>query len=243
MKNPSVTDWYAGQHILVTGATGFMGKVLVEKLLRSCPKITTIYLLIRTKRGREPNQRLEDFVNTPIFDGIRDRSDGEKLFGKLKVICGDVMQNNLNLSKENAEMLKENVGVVFHMAANVRFDQALKPALLMNTGGTLRVLDFCCTMKKLNAFVHVSTSYCHCNETVLEEKTYKAPHNPKKILELVSWMEDDLLKMLTPRLIKNSPNTYAYTKCLTEQLVAEYASRIPILIARPSIGKTINGDN
>lgn len=237
MKNPSVTDWYAGQHILVTGATGFMGKVLIEKLLRSCPKIATIYLLVRPKRGKEPTQRLEDFVNTPIFDKIRDRKDGETLLSKLKAVCGDVTQANLSLSKETANVLREHVGVVFHMAANVRFDQALKPALLMNTGGTLRMLDFCCGMKKLNAFVHVSTSYCHCDETVLEERTYKAPHNPRKILELVSWMDDELLGMVTPRLIKNSPNTYAYTKCLTEQLVAEYASRIPVLIARPSISK------
>lgn len=54
---------------------------------------------------------------------------------------------------------------------------------------------------------------------------------------MVTWMDDDLLALLTPRLIKNAPNTYAYTKCLTEQLVSEYASEIPIAIARPSIGK------
>lgn len=90
-------------------------------------------------------------------------------------------------------------------------------------------------MKNLSAFLHVSTSYCHCDETELEERTYRAPHNPRKILDLVGWMEDDLLDLLTPRLIKTSPNTYAYTKCLTEQLVAEYAQKIPILIARPSI--------
>lgn len=49
-------------------------------------------------------------------------------------------------------------------------------------------------------------------------------------------MDDDLVDMLTPHLLKNSPNTYAYTKCLTEELVKEYSKRIPVAIARPSIG-------
>lgn len=32
------------------------------------------------------------------------------------------------------------------------------------------------------------------------------------------------------------PNTYAYTKALTEDLVYSYAGRIPLVITRPSIG-------
>lgn len=175
----SIRDWYSNKHILITGATGFMGKVLVEKLLRSCPKLRSIHLLVRPKRGREPQQRLDDFINAPVFDRIRDRSDADKLFSKLRVVCGDVTQPNLNLKIEDADELRENVSVVFHMAANVRFDQPLKPAIVMNTGGTMKVLDFCCTLKKLQAFVHVSTSYCHCDETTLEERIYTAPHNPR----------------------------------------------------------------
>lgn len=62
----SVPEWYAGQNVFITGATGFMGKILVEKLLRSCPKIASIYILIRPKRGRNPNERLNDFLNTPV---------------------------------------------------------------------------------------------------------------------------------------------------------------------------------
>lgn len=56
------------------------------------------------------------------------------------------------------------------------------------------------------------------------------------ILDLVKWMDADLLKMLTPKLLSDSPNTYAYTKCLTEHLVSEYQDKLPIVICRPSIG-------
>lgn len=66
MGDSKVADFYENQHVLITGATGFMGKVLVEKLLRSCPKIGTIYLLIRNKKGKESAQRVNEFLNCPV---------------------------------------------------------------------------------------------------------------------------------------------------------------------------------
>lgn len=236
MEIPSdIAGWYAGQNIFITGATGFMGKVLVEKLLRCCPDISTIYIVIRNKKGRSSLQRLEDFLNCPVFDKLRDDPKADKILGKLKCLNGDVAYPYLNLSETDRSELEENVTTVFHMAANVRFDQPLKSAVLLNTGGTLNVLDLACRFRKLKIFIHTSTSYCHCDQKKLEEKLYPAPHNPRHILDLVKWMDGDLLKMLTPKLLANSPNTYAYTKCLTEQLVSEYGARIPIVIARPSI--------
>jgi fatty acyl-CoA reductase len=170
-----------------------------------------------------------------VFDKLRDQPDGEKLLKKINCIAGDITQPNLNLSNDDEKTLQDSVDIIFHMAANVRFDQSLKTAVLFNTGGTKNLLDVACTLKKLTAFIHVSTSYCHCNEVRLEEKLYKAPHDPRKILDMVSWMDETMLESLTPKLLKSSPNTYAYTKCLTEQLVSEYASRLPLVIARPSI--------
>lgn len=51
LSRTSVVEFYNGKNILITGATGFMGKVLVEKLLRDCPDVNTIYILVRMKRG------------------------------------------------------------------------------------------------------------------------------------------------------------------------------------------------
>mgnify|MGYP005984419535 CR=1 FL=1 len=166
---------------------------------------------------------------------MRNQPNSEKLFNKLYCISGDTTQANLNISNDDQKTLQDNVDVVFHMAATVRFDQTLKAAVTHNTVGTKNLLDFLCTFKKLAAFVHVSTSYCHCTHVELHEKVYQAPHDPRKILDMVTWMDDDLLNFLTPRLIQKWPNTYAYSKCLTEQLVVEYSSKIPIVIARPSI--------
>jgi fatty acyl-CoA reductase len=45
-----IVPFYRGKNILITGATGFVGKVLLEKMLRSL-EINRIYLLVRTKKG------------------------------------------------------------------------------------------------------------------------------------------------------------------------------------------------
>ena len=62
----SVRDFYRDRSIFITGGTGFMGKVLVEKLLRSCAGIKNIYLLMRPKRGQDVQQRLQELLNAPV---------------------------------------------------------------------------------------------------------------------------------------------------------------------------------
>ena len=66
MTSISIADFYAGRSILVTGATGFMGKVLVEKLLRSCPSLEAVYILVRPKRGQDVQQRLGDIIKSKV---------------------------------------------------------------------------------------------------------------------------------------------------------------------------------
>lgn len=65
-SNASVRDFYKGRSILVTGGTGFMGKVLIEKLLYTVPEIANIYILMRPKRGKSVLQRLEDMHRLPV---------------------------------------------------------------------------------------------------------------------------------------------------------------------------------
>ncbi|KAG7261684.1 hypothetical protein CRUP_002304 [Coryphaenoides rupestris] len=59
---PSVADYYVGKSVLITGGTGFMGKVLVEKLLRSCPGVKALYLLVRPKASQTMQQRVSDMM-------------------------------------------------------------------------------------------------------------------------------------------------------------------------------------
>lgn len=63
LSRTSVVEFYNGKNILITGATGFMGKVLVEKLLRDCPDVNCIYILVRMKRGGKNRSEKSRFVS------------------------------------------------------------------------------------------------------------------------------------------------------------------------------------
>lgn len=62
----SIPEFYNNRDVFITGATGFVGKVLIEKLLRSCPNIKRVFLLLRSKRSKSINQRLEEIKNTAV---------------------------------------------------------------------------------------------------------------------------------------------------------------------------------
>lgn len=168
-----------------------------------------------------------------VFDRIREMCP-ERL-QKIRTVKGDVTQEGLGLSENDVNEMVENVSIVFHCAANVSFNQRLKDAANMNTQGTFRVLTMAEKLTKLVAFVHCSTAYCQCDEAVLEERGYPPPHNPLLIVEMTNRMDDDFLEYITPKLLKTLPNTYAYTKALTEGLVSTFKDKFPIAIARPSI--------
>lgn len=54
-----VQEFYRDATIFLTGGTGFLGKMLIEKLSRSCPHVKHIYLLIRNKKGKNVSERID----------------------------------------------------------------------------------------------------------------------------------------------------------------------------------------
>lgn len=70
MEQQSIAEFYRGKSVFITGATGFMGKVLVEKLLRSCPAVDNLYLLMRPAKGKDVSARLQEFNENPVSDSF-----------------------------------------------------------------------------------------------------------------------------------------------------------------------------
>lgn len=66
MEESSIAEFYRGRSVFITGATGFMGKVLVEKLLRSCPGVDQLYLLMRPSKGKDVSARLVEFIDNQV---------------------------------------------------------------------------------------------------------------------------------------------------------------------------------
>lgn len=230
---PSIPEFYRGKGIFITGATGFMGKVLVEKILRSCPEVKTLYLLVRPKKGKEPVQRIEEIVSSKLFNTLRE--DYPEFHKKLIPVCGDILHDNLGVCQTDEQKMIDNVQIVFHSAATVRFDEEMKLSVEMNVHGTNRVLQFCKKLVHIESFLHVSTAYANCNVKKIEEKVYEPPLHPSKILDATGWMGTEILNMLTPKMIKDRPNTYTYTKSIAEYLVHEARRELPVAIFRPSI--------
>jgi fatty acyl-CoA reductase len=66
MHANSIGDYYKNKSIFITGSTGFLGKLLIEKLLFTCPEIKNIYCLVREKNGILPDQRLNEIISCKV---------------------------------------------------------------------------------------------------------------------------------------------------------------------------------
>lgn len=232
MREIFVANSYADQSVLVTGATGFLGKVLVEKLLRDCPKVKRIYILLRAKKGDSLEKRFESFKNLIIFKDLK-KNDPSAL-NKVFAINGDFMEPQSGISESDFDHLTKNLNYIIHCAASVKFDEPLKIALRMNTISTRNMLNLAEKCEYLKAFVHVSTAFSNTNQDVIHEKIYEPICDYKKLISLVEENNNEEVDIINTMAMKIFPNTYIFTKNLTEALVADY-SHLPVTIVRPSI--------
>lgn len=60
----SISDWYKQQIVFISGGSGFLGKAFLFKLLQC--GVSRIYVLIRPKKGQDPQLRLEGILNEPV---------------------------------------------------------------------------------------------------------------------------------------------------------------------------------
>ncbi len=147
------------RRILLTGATGFLGKVFLMLLLRDHPEIERIYLLIRGDRRAALNRFAREVLDSPVMGPARDRL-GEKFdayaAGKLVVIPGDITDRGLVTDKSDLPK-RGTIDAVVHCAGLVNFDASLEKALSVNTLGVANVIEFC--REQDASLLHISTCY------------------------------------------------------------------------------------
>ena len=163
----SISEYLTGKTIFLTGATGFLGQPLIEKILFSTPRVGRIYALIRpTKRLNgaviAARQRLEqELYTSSAFDRLRGiYGDDLQAFlkEKLLAVAGDISMDDLGIAAEEMERLKGEVNLVINCAAVVSFDAPLDEALSMNVVAAGRVAEFAASCQSA-VLVHVSTAY------------------------------------------------------------------------------------
>ena len=119
-----VRDSLSGKQFFITGATGFLGTALVERLLRTVPD-SRVVLLIRPGRRTTPEQRAtREILKNDCFDRLRqeygDRFEAD-VASRVSAVAGDVATDGLGLDDEGRQLLSE-CDVVVHSAATVSFD-------------------------------------------------------------------------------------------------------------------------
>ncbi|GFQ03243.1 fatty acyl-coa reductase 1 [Phtheirospermum japonicum] len=166
MGTSRIVQEFEGKTIFITGATGFLAKIVVEKLLRVQPNVKKLLLLIRPSNARSAEQRLhEEIIDSELFRVLRDIW-GENiscfLSSKVNPIPGDVSHENLGII--NAELVNEICGeidFIINMAATTRFDERYDVAMDINAFGIMHVLSFAKRCPKLKLLCHVSTAFLH----------------------------------------------------------------------------------
>ena len=62
-----IVKFYRKKNIFLTGTTGFVGKVVLEKILRSLPDFEVLYVMVRPKKGLSDVQRLAEIFQSELF--------------------------------------------------------------------------------------------------------------------------------------------------------------------------------
>lgn len=173
-KSHAVTiDSLTGKSILITGATGFVGKVVLEKLLRTVPGIERIYLLIRgnTRYPSAADRFQHEVATSSIFNTLKgDNPDRfEQLCAeKLRFVEGELTADGFGLDAEAFEQLANDLDVVINSAASVNFREPLDDALRINALSLYTIIRL--VQARKIPVVHVSTCYVNgFNQGLIEE--------------------------------------------------------------------------
>ena len=162
IESISVRNSLAGKHILLVGATGFIGKVWLASLLSDLPEIGKVYLLIRPQRSATARRRFEKVVEeSPVFELLHERHGSALasfLQQRVEVVEGDISQPGLGLDPGTRGRLAGSLDLVVNSAGLTDFNPDLRTALAINVDGVLHLLDFlrACDHAGL---LHLSTCY------------------------------------------------------------------------------------
>ena len=158
----SIRESLAGKHILLIGATGFIGKVWLAHILEDLPEIGRIYLLVRSQKSNSGAQRFKKMVEeSPVFDPLQERLGAQfaaYVNARVKVVEGDASQPGLGLEPALAARLQASLDVVINSSGLTDFNPDLRDALAGNVDAVANVLEFVRSCRHAG-LLHLSTCY------------------------------------------------------------------------------------
>ena len=212
----------AKRHVLLTGATGFVGQLVLAQLLHRAD-VASVTCLVR-KRSGSVDKRLARVLAGPAFTGL----SVERL-ACARAVAGDLIAPDLGLDPQDHADLAGRITDVMSVAASVRFDLPGPDAVAVNVDGPLRVQALAEALGAAQ-MVHVSTAYVHPPGPGPHEPELVAlPTTPEALVERVRIAAEPVMEQL------GYPNSYTLTKCLAEHLLVASARTVTVKLVRPSI--------
>ncbi|MEX2261742.1 MAG: SDR family oxidoreductase [Bryobacteraceae bacterium] len=157
--------------ILLAGANGFLGKVILGFLLDRYSDFRRLHILVRPKGNMSAEERFyREVLASPALAGVVDNLEPGFLDRKIRVIPGDLSETTCGLSLSAVEGLAGKVGLILNCAGLVEFFPPVDDSFKSNVDGVENVVALA---KRLKAkLLHVSTCYvCGEADGLIEETT------------------------------------------------------------------------
>ncbi|XP_066393937.1 fatty acyl-CoA reductase 1-like [Miscanthus floridulus] len=256
-----IPGYFKNKGILITGATGFLGKILVEKILRVQPDVKRIYLPVRAPDAESAKKRVEtEVIGKELFGLLREtHGKGFQSFIEEKVVplAGDIIHENLGVEGPPLSQMTQELSVIVNGAATTNFYERYDVALDVNVMGVKHICQLAKQCPNLEVVLHVSTAYVVGEKQgVILERAFKQGETLRETeaeldihaeLRLARDYQRQVAEQKNERKAMKElglararefgwPNTYVFTKALGEMMLArELGGGVPGVIVRPSI--------
>jgi len=220
--------------ILITGFPGFLGSILMERLLQRSPADVFLACLVQRKFSQMARQRADAIEQK--------RSDWS---GRIRLFEGDITVPDLGLGRDY-DYLAEHTGEIYHLAAV--YDLAVKLAVGMriNVDGTRHMLRFAEKCRRLSRFHYVSTCYVsgrypgHFTENDLEKgQSFNNFYEQTKYLaevEVQRAMREGLpITIYRPAIVVGHSKTGETQKYDGPYFIIQWIVRQPLLAVMPTV--------
>jgi long-chain acyl-CoA synthetase len=180
----SASESFRRHEILLTGGSGFLGKVILGLLLDRFPDFRHLHFFERPARGMSAEERFyRETLASPALSAIAERLGQDRLRDKVTVWSADLAHANCGVDPNGVEKLAGRVSLIINCAGKVDFFPPVDESFRSNVDGVENVLGLA---RSLGArLLHVSTCYVRGEADGLAEETepvlgfYPHRHGPE----------------------------------------------------------------
>lgn len=223
-------DCAEGKTYFVTGATGFLGKMVVARLC-ALVRPRVVYVLVRGKRSKTAEDRFAAILDSPPVRLAR------KVYPDvtLRLVKGDCSKHCFGINFTTLDDMKSSVDVVVHSAASVSFSDTMDTCIRRNVHTAAMVVQLVNMMDRCRRLVYVSTAY------VNKRSNSAHPAHTRPLASLSAPELDRLIASVSEfGFSLNNPfgfvNAYTFSKAIAEEKI-RHLLNLPteLCIVRPSV--------